>query len=98
LTINPPPVRERWKHLHGAAPEEAADDTTPRLVIDSTKPPYTMLLSISHSWCSPISAPGCSPISISVCVSVTIAPSVGTYAAWNVEVSNASASTKTSHY
>lgn len=33
------------------APEAAADDTTPRLVMDSIKPPYTILFKMSSSVC-----------------------------------------------
>ena len=36
------------KHLHVAALALAADVTTPKLVIDSIKPPYTILLRISY--------------------------------------------------
>lgn len=38
---------QNLKNLRVVTPEPAADDTTPRLVIDSTNPPYIMLLIIS---------------------------------------------------
>lgn len=36
------------EHLQVVAPVAAAEVTTPRLVIDSAKPPYTMLFKISN--------------------------------------------------
>lgn len=40
------PQRE-WDHLRVEAPEAAADVTVHRLVMDSVRPPYTILFRIS---------------------------------------------------
>lgn len=41
-------LRKSMENVHVVASEPAADETTPRLAIDSANPPYTMLFRISH--------------------------------------------------
>ena len=38
-------------YLRVEVPEAAAEDTTPKLVMDSIRPPYTILFKISSSVC-----------------------------------------------
>lgn len=55
-----------------AASAPAADDITPRLVMDSTSPPYTMLLIMSNPLIPPVDVPSFTRIPVSA---ETVTPS-----------------------